>query len=51
MSKDLYVAYEHSLAGTVGAFSVFYDLSSRVTVRAQAGEKSAIDLIYTLRYD
>lgn len=51
LSKDLYVAYEHSLAGTVGAFSVFYDLSSRVTVRAQAGEKSAIDLIYTLRYD
>ncbi len=51
LSKDVYVAYEHSLAGTMSAFSIFYDLSSRLTVRAQAGEKSAIDLIYNLRYD
>lgn len=51
LSKDVYVAYEHSLAGTLNAFSIFYDLTSRLTLRGQAGEKSAIDLIYTLRYD
>lgn len=51
LTQDIYVAYEHSLAGTVGAFSLFYDLSNRFTVRAQTGEQSAIDLIFTLRYD
>ena len=51
LTKDIYVAYEHSLAGTVGAFSIFYDLSNRFAVRAQTGEQSAVDLIFTLRYD
>jgi translocation and assembly module TamB len=51
LSRDFYVAYEHSLAGTLGTFSIFYDLSRRLTLRAQAGEQSAIDLIFTLRYD
>jgi translocation and assembly module TamB len=51
LSRDFYVAYEHSLAGTLGTFSIFYDLSRRFTLRAQAGEQSAIDLIFTLRYD
>ncbi len=51
LSRDFYVAYEHSLAGTLGTFYVFYDLSRRFTLRAQAGEQSAIDLIFTLRHD
>jgi translocation and assembly module TamB len=51
LSKDFYVSYERSLAGTVGTFYVFYDLSRRFTLRAQTGEKSAVDLIYTIRYD
>ena len=28
---------------------VFYDLSKRFTLRAQSGEQSAIDLIFTVR--
>lgn len=51
VSKDFYVAYENSLAGAMGTLYIFYDLSRRFTLRAQAGEQSAIDLIFTLRYD
>lgn len=51
LSKDFYVSYESSLAGTMGTLYIFYDLSRRFTLRAQTGEQSAIDLIFTLRYD
>ena len=51
LSQDFYVAYERSLAGTLGTLYIFYDLSRRFTLRAQAGEQSAVDLIFTLRYD
>ena len=51
LSQDFYVAYERSLAGTLGTLYIFYDLSRRFTLRAQAGEKSAVDLIFTIRYD
>jgi translocation and assembly module TamB len=51
LSNDFYVAYESGLAGTMGVFTIFYDLSRRLTLRAQTGEQSAVDLIWTLRYD
>jgi translocation and assembly module TamB len=51
LTRDFYVAYERSLAGTLGTFYIFYDLSRRFTLRAQTGEQSAVDLIFTLRYD
>lgn len=51
LSRNFYVAYEHSLAGTLGTLYIFYDLSKRFTLRGQTGEQSAIDLIFTLRYD
>jgi translocation and assembly module TamB len=51
LSNDFYVAYESSLAGSMGVFTIFYDLSRRLTLRAQTGEKSAMDVIWTLRYD
>ena len=51
LSRQFYVAYERSLAGTLGTFYIFYDLSRRFTLRAQAGQQSAADLIFTLRYD
>ena len=40
-----------TLAGTLGTVSIFYDVSRRLTLRARAGEESAIDLIFTIRYD
>ncbi|MDD0839713.1 translocation/assembly module TamB domain-containing protein [Curvibacter sp. HBC61] len=51
LSKDFYVSYERSLAGTMGTFYIFYDLTRRLTLRAQTGEKSAVDLIFTVSYD
>ncbi|MDO8277303.1 MAG: translocation/assembly module TamB domain-containing protein, partial [Burkholderiaceae bacterium] len=50
-SRNFYAAYERSLSGALGTLYVFYELSSRFTVRAQAGQQSAVDLIYTLSYD
>ncbi|WP_439113737.1 translocation/assembly module TamB domain-containing protein [Hydrogenophaga sp.] len=51
ISNDLYLAYERSLAGTMGTVSIFYDVSRRLTLRARAGEENAVDLIFTVRYD
>jgi translocation and assembly module TamB len=51
LSKDFYLIYEASLQGAFGSFYVFYDLSRRLTLRAQAGEVNALDLIFTVRKD
>ncbi|RYF26467.1 MAG: DUF490 domain-containing protein [Comamonadaceae bacterium] len=51
LSKDLYVTYERSLSGALGTIYIFYDLSQRLTLRGETGVQSAVDLIYTLRYD
>lgn len=51
LSSDFYVAYERSLASTLGTFYIFYDLSRYFTLRAQTGETSAVDLIFTAPYD
>ncbi|SCK38890.1 autotransporter secretion inner membrane protein TamB [Variovorax sp. HW608] len=51
IARDFYVTYERSLAGTLGTLFVFYDLTRNLTLRAQAGQPSGIDLIYTLKFD
>lgn len=51
ITRDFYVAYERSLAGALGTFFVFYDLTKRFTLRAQSGQQSAVDLIFTVPYD
>ncbi|MDO8449305.1 MAG: translocation/assembly module TamB domain-containing protein [Rhodoferax sp.] len=51
LSRDFYVAYERSMAGTLGTVYIFYELSRRFTLRAQTGEQSSIDLIFTVPYD
>ncbi|VWX57431.1 Autotransporter secretion inner membrane protein TamB [Burkholderiales bacterium 8X] len=51
ISKDFYLTYERSLAGTLGTIFIFYDLTRRLTLRGQAGQQSGLDLIYTLQYD
>ena len=50
-SRNFYAAYERSISGALGTLFVFFDLSQRFTVRAQAGQQSAVDLIYTFQYD
>jgi len=51
LGRNLYASYERSLSGALGTLYVFYDLSQRLTVRAQAGERAAVDLIFTFSYD
>ena len=50
-SRNFYAAYERSISGALGTLYVFYDLSRRFTVRGQAGQQSAVDLIFTVPYD
>ena len=50
-SRNFYAAYERSLSGAVGTLFLFYDLSQRLTLRAQAGEQAAVDLIFTVPYE
>jgi translocation and assembly module TamB len=50
-SRNFYAAYERSVSGALGTLYIFYDLSQRFTVRAQAGQQSAVDLIYTVPFD
>jgi translocation and assembly module TamB len=50
-ADNFYAAYERSLAGATGTLFIFYDVSRRLTVRAEAGERMGIDLIYTYSFD
>ena len=49
--RNFYAAYERSLSGALGTLYIFYDLTRRLTVRAEAGERTAVDLIFTLSFD
>ncbi|SFP96239.1 autotransporter secretion inner membrane protein TamB [Variovorax sp. OK605] len=51
LSKDFYLTYERSIGGTFGTLFIFYDLTTRLTLRGQAGQTSGVDLIYTVKYD
>lgn len=50
-ASNFYAAYERSLSGAMGTLRVFYDLTARLTLRGEAGERSGVDLIYTLSFD
>ena len=50
ISKRWYVGYERGLNATTGNWQLIYRLAQRITVRAQAGSDSAVDLIWTLRW-
>lgn len=50
-SNNFSVAYEQSLSGATGTLFVFYDISRRLTLRAEAGRYMAMDLIYTFSFD
>ena len=51
LSRNFYVSYERSLTGTLGTLFIFYDLTRRLTLRAQTGEQSAVDLIWTIPFN
>ena len=49
-SRNFYASFERSLSGGLGTLYVFYEISRRVKVRAEAGEASAVDLIFTFTW-
>ena len=51
LGRRLYAAYERTLAGAVGTLYVFLDLGARLTLRAEAGDRTGLDLIYALSFD
>ena len=51
LSEQLYVSYSRSVVGAIGTVAVFLDLSRYLTLRAQAGDDNAIDLIFTHTFD
>ena len=50
-ADNFYAAYERSLSGAVGTLFIFYDISTRMTVRASAGDRTGLDLIFTFYFD
>lgn len=50
-ADNFYASYERSLSGALGTLYIFYDISRRLTLRAEAGERTAVDLIYTFSFD
>lgn len=50
-AQNFYAAYERSLSGTLGTLYIFYDVSRRLTLRAETGERTAVDLIFTFQFD
>ena len=51
ISRHWYVGYERSLNATTGNWQLIYRLAQRLTLRAQAGEDNALDLIWSWRFD
>lgn len=51
ISRQLYLSYSRSVVGTTGTVAILYDLARHLTLRAQAGDDNAVELIYTRQYD
>ena len=50
-ADNFYAAYERSLSGAMGTLFVFYDISRRLTLRLETGERTGLDLIFTFAFD
>ncbi len=51
LSRRWYVGYERSLNATAGTWQLIYRIAQRFTLRAQSGEDSALDVIWTWRWN
>ena len=49
ISDRLYVGYERGVNAASGSFQLIYRVAQRFTLRAQSGQDSALDLIWTWR--
>jgi translocation and assembly module TamB len=51
LSERLFVSYEQSLRGLQNLIRLQYEVTDRLSVRVKAGTESAVDLLWTYRYD
>jgi translocation and assembly module TamB len=56
ISNELYLTYEVGLAGAASTLFIFYDITRKLTLRAQnvratEGYSNAVDLVYTIKFD
>lgn len=51
LSRRWYVGYERSLNATAGSWQLIYRMAQRFTLRAQAGQDNALDLIWQWKWD
>ncbi|HJV69041.1 translocation/assembly module TamB domain-containing protein [Ideonella sp.] len=51
LSRRWYVGYERSINATTGTWQLIYRIAQRFTLRAQSGTDSALDLIWSWRWD
>jgi translocation and assembly module TamB len=49
LSRRWYVGYERGVNATTGTWQLIYRIAQRFTLRAQSGEDSAVDVIWTWR--
>jgi translocation and assembly module TamB len=51
ISSRWYLGYERGVNSTTGTWQAIYRIAQRFTLRAQAGEDNALDLIWTWRWN
>ncbi|MBZ8142644.1 DUF490 domain-containing protein, partial [Rubrivivax gelatinosus] len=51
LSDRLFVGYERGVNATAGSWQLIYRVARRFTVRAQTGDESALDVIWTWRWN
>ncbi|MCX2863739.1 translocation/assembly module TamB domain-containing protein [Paucibacter sp. PLA-PC-4] len=51
ISRRWYLGYERGLNATTGSWQLIYRIARRFTLRAQAGEESAVDLIWQWKWE
>lgn len=51
LSDRVYVNYEQGLTGAKQLVKITYDLSRHLSLRAQGGSESTLDVFYTFRFD
>jgi translocation and assembly module TamB len=50
LSRRWYVGYERSLSATAGTWQLIYRVARRFTLRAQTGQDTSLDAIWTWRW-
>ena len=51
ISNRIFVGYERGLNSTEGSWSMIYRIARQFTLRVRSGSESAIDAIWTWRWD